>query len=73
MSEAQKPSLGEIEAFARRFGLDKLSSEHLARMAELAVHVGDLGRTLPRPRQKEDSPAPTFRCWDEQVAGGRVR
>ncbi len=55
-----KPSLAEIEAYAHRHGLDNLAPEHIARMAELAVYVGDLGRTLPRPSRKEDTPAPTF-------------
>ena len=56
----QKPSRGEIEAFANRHGLHKLAPEHIARMMELAVYVGDLGRTLPRPAHKEDAPAATF-------------
>lgn len=60
MANATKPSHDAIEAFALRHGLDKLSPEHLARMAELAVYVGDLGRTLPRPTRKDDLPAPTF-------------
>jgi hypothetical protein len=30
-------------------------------MTELAVYVGDLGCTLPRPPRKEDTPAATFR------------
>lgn len=59
MSE-NRPSDTEIKAFADRHGLDKLAPEHLARMAELAVYVGDLGRTLPRPPRKEDAPAPIF-------------
>ncbi len=55
-----KPSLEEIDAFARRHGLVNLAPEHIARMAELAVYVGDLGRTLPRPMHKEDAPATSF-------------
>ena len=55
-----KPILDEMRAFARRHGLDRLSDDHLARMAELAHYVGDLGRTLPRPALKEDAPAPSY-------------
>lgn len=58
MTESLKPSLAEIEAFARRYGLERLAPEHIARMAELAIYVGELGRTLPRPARKEDGPAP---------------
>ena len=61
MSEPMKPTVAEIQAFARRHGLDKLAPEHLARLAELAVYVGDLGRTLPRPDQKADAPAAVVR------------
>lgn len=57
MSETPTPTLAEIEAFARRHSLEKLSPGQLARMAELAVYVGDLGRMLPRPARKEDAPA----------------
>ncbi len=56
----KKPSHAEIEAFAHRHGLANLTPEHIARMAELAVYVGDLGRTLARPSCKEDVPAATF-------------
>ncbi len=55
-----KPSIDEIRAFARRHGLERLGEDHLARMAELAHYVGDLGRTLPRPARKEDAPAPSY-------------
>ena len=55
-----KPTLDEIQAFARRYGLAKLTAEHLARMTELAAYVGDLGRELPRPPRKDDGPAPIF-------------
>lgn len=55
-----QPSLDEMRAFARRYGLEKLAPEHLARMAELAVYVGELGRTLSRPVRKDDAPAPIF-------------
>lgn len=60
MTTTPKPTLDEIQAFARRHGLEKLTPEQLARMAELAVYVGDLGRNLPRPSRKDDAPAPTF-------------
>ena len=55
-----KPTDAEIEAFAHRHGLGNLAPEHIARMAELAVYVGELGRTLARPSRKEDAPAATF-------------
>jgi hypothetical protein len=61
MTEQPKPTFAEIEAFARRHGLTKLSAEQLGRMTELAVYVGDLGCTLPRPPRKEDALAATFR------------
>lgn len=54
------PSIQEITAFAHRYGLDNLNPAQLARMAELAVYVGELGRTLPRPPAKDNFPAPTF-------------
>ncbi len=60
MTVSTPPSLQDITAFARRYGLDNLTSEHLARMAELAVYVGELGRTLPRPPAKDNIPAPIF-------------
>ncbi|MGE0766462.1 MAG: hypothetical protein AB7L90_08360 [Hyphomicrobiaceae bacterium] len=50
----------EIAAFARRYGLQRLSDEHLARMRELAAYVSDLGRELPRPQHKDDPPATAF-------------
>jgi len=56
----EKPTNEEIAAFARRHGLGRLAPEHVARMAELAVYVGDLGRELPRPPRKEDAPAGVF-------------
>jgi hypothetical protein len=56
MASSVKPSADEIRRFAERHGLDKLSSEHLDRMAELAVYVADLGRTLPRPPEKAVAP-----------------
>ena len=50
----------EIAAFARRYGLDNLTEEHLERMRTLAPYVSDLGRDLPRPARKSDAPAPLF-------------
>lgn len=60
MSETAHYSAEDMQAFARRHGLCKLEPAHLARMAELASYVSELGRTLPRPTHKEDGPAPTF-------------
>lgn len=68
MTTPMPPSRDEMTAFARRYGLDKLTPEHIARMAELAVHVGALGRTLRRPPAKENFPAPTFEI--EMRGGG---
>jgi hypothetical protein len=56
MTSSVKPSADEIRCFAERHRLDKLSPEHLDRMAELAVYVADLGRTLPRPPDKAVTP-----------------
>ena len=56
MTSAPKPTVAEIRSFAHRYGLEKLSPEHIERMAELAVYVADLSRTLPRPREKHVSP-----------------
>lgn len=58
MSTAPKPTPEEMRTYALRYGLDKLAPEHLARMAELAPYVSDLGSTLPRPACKADAPAP---------------
>lgn len=54
------PSIEDMRAFSHRHGLGNLTSEQLARMAELAAYVGALGQSLPRPPRKEDAPAPTF-------------
>ena len=67
MTAPTPPAIHEITAFAHRYGLDKLTPEHLARMAELAVSVGELGRTLPRPAAKENLPASTFGVVDEKT------
>ncbi|MEZ5818582.1 MAG: hypothetical protein R3D44_16000 [Hyphomicrobiaceae bacterium] len=50
----------EIAAFARRYGLERLTEAHIARMRELAPRVSDVGRDLPRPTAKSSPPAPTF-------------
>ena len=50
----------EIEAFATRYGLTKLTKDHLARMRELAPIASRLGGDLPRPNNKSDAPAPAF-------------
>jgi hypothetical protein len=47
-------SLDEISSFAQRYGLSRLTPEHLQRMRELATYVTDLGRTLPRVEAKPD-------------------
>jgi hypothetical protein len=60
MTSQLPPTREAITAFARRCGLEKLTPEHLARMAELAIYVGELGRTLPRPPEKENAPAASF-------------
>jgi len=52
-----EPDHAAVEAFARRHGLGRLSPEHLARMAELAPRISNLGSGLPRPPQKSDAPA----------------
>lgn len=50
----------EIEAFAARYGLTKLTKEHLVRLQELAPIAARLGNQLPRPKRKSDGPAPSF-------------
>lgn len=59
MTDQPAYTLEEIEAFAKRYGLTRLSAEHLARMRHLASYVSDLGRTLPRVASKTDAPAGT--------------
>ena len=53
-------SAADIEAFAEKYGLTKLTHDHLARMQELAPVAAELGGKLPRPRRKSDLPAPRF-------------
>lgn len=57
MTQPPNPTIEEMRSFALRHGLDTLTTEHLTRMAELAVYVGALGRDLPRPPRKEEAPA----------------
>ena len=54
MADEPAYSADEITAFAKRYGLTRLTSQHLARMQELASYVSDLGRTLPRVQNKDD-------------------
>lgn len=60
MTADDKPTREDMAKWARSYGLDKLTPEHLARLAELAVYVSELGRTLPRVPAKENAPAPAF-------------
>ena len=60
MTDAGKPTVDEMRAWVRRHGLDNLTTEHIARMVDLASYVADLGRTLPRPPKKDDMPTSTF-------------
>ena len=60
MTKPQPHSAAEIEAFTERFGLTKLTKEHLARMQELAQIAAELGGQLPQPSRKSDAPAPSF-------------
>lgn len=55
MTTSDKPTIEDMQAFAHRYGLTKLSTKNLERMAELAVYVTELGRQLPRPPNKEDA------------------
>lgn len=57
MTEQPAYTPEEIEAFAKRYGLARLTPEHIARMRDLASYVSDLGRTLPRVEHKSDGPA----------------
>ena len=60
MTKPTPCSAAEIEAFAARYGLTKLTKDHLARMQELAPMAAGLGGQLPRPIRKTDAPAPGF-------------
>lgn len=52
----------DIEAFAKNYGLTKLTPDHLNRMRELAPIAVEVGGKLPRPRHKSDVPAPCFKA-----------
>ena len=60
MTKPAPYSAAEIEAFAARYGLTKLTKDQLARMQELAPIAAELGGQLPRPSRKSDAPAPSF-------------
>lgn len=60
MSHPTKPTRDAMAAWAQNYGLDKLTPQHIERMAELAVYVADLSRSLPRVLRKDDAPAPVF-------------
>lgn len=60
MTQSIPFSDAETEEFAKRYGLTKLTKDHLARMQELAPIASNLGRDLPRLDRKSDAPAPTF-------------
>lgn len=60
MTKLTPYSAAEIEAFAARYGLTKLTKDQLARIQELAPIAAILGGQLPRPSRKSDAPAPSF-------------
>lgn len=57
MSDAKHDAPFDIEAFAHRHGMERLSPDHLARMAELAPKIAQLGSGLARPFAKSTAPA----------------
>lgn len=57
MDDAKNDAPLDIETFAHRHGLERLSRNQLARMAELAPKIAQLGRGLPRPLAKSTAPA----------------
>lgn len=57
MTDEDKTRQSQIEAYARMHGFGRLTPEHLARMAELAPKVAQLGSGIPRPGRKADAPA----------------
>jgi hypothetical protein len=57
MTDGKKPETSAIEEFARMHGFESLSLEHIARMAELAPRIAQLGSGIPRPQQKSAAPA----------------
>lgn len=60
MGELRKPSLTEIEAYAIRHGLQRLTPADLERLADLAGYVSELGRALSRPPEKSTAPLAPF-------------
>ena len=61
MSKPTPHSTAEIEAFCHRYGLTNFAPEHMARLAELADKVAEVGRSLPRMPTKSAEPAHVFR------------
>ena len=57
MTDDKMRALTDAEKFARLCGLERLSSEHVARLVELAPKIAKLGRSIPRPPDKSDRPA----------------
>ena len=57
MSDGKTTAPFDIESFARLHGLDRLSLDQLARMAELAPKMAHLGRGIPRLAEKSIAPA----------------
>jgi hypothetical protein len=57
MTDGNKPEMSAAEAFARMHGLERLSPAHIARMAELAPRIAQLGSGIPRPQEKSTAPA----------------
>ena len=45
------------ERFARDHGLERLSTEHIARLVELTPKIAQLGSRVPRPPEKSNAPA----------------
>ena len=58
MADTTKPTRDEMTMWAKRHGLDRLSPEHIDRLAELSVYVSELGPKLRRVPQKQDAPSP---------------
>lgn len=57
MMDDKTQALSDAKKFARLHGLERLSSEHLARLVELAPKIAKLGGSIPRPPDKSDAPA----------------
>jgi hypothetical protein len=60
MTKPTPYSTTEIEAFAARYGLTKLTKDQLARLQELAPIAAEMGGQLSRPSCKSNAPAPSF-------------